>query len=148
PRTRWCHRSAMMAPVEETPPDHRWAAPGTAADGAQPGAPAPAPIVGHGTALAAPGHLDGDGAAVPALTLRPMTHADVLDGGFAVIKARPRAVLGFAAWLVVPAQLAVALAQREAWQESGTVEVLSADPTVFEEAGGVGLSLASVFAFV
>src|SRR5918994_122827 len=68
-----------------------WAVPGSA--GAQPtvaDAPTAAATAGPGPDPAA-----GDGAtprapSVPGLALRPMTVADVLDGGFAVVKARPR----------------------------------------------------------
>jgi small-conductance mechanosensitive channel len=43
-----------------------------------------------------------------------MTVADVLDGAFAIIKARPRKILGFTAGFVVPVSLVAAFFQRGA----------------------------------
>jgi hypothetical protein len=121
----------MMTAVTE---DARrgWAMPGSAADqdegvpaGAPlppPGAPAPgspgAPSPGPGpgpTGRPAPpiGPAPGPDA-VPRVALRPMTVADVLDGAFAVIKARPRKILGLTAGFVVPISLALAYVQRDA----------------------------------
>jgi len=113
-----------------------WVAPGTAADqpapapldAAPPGAPADGRVVGR-----TPG-AGGDAAdTVPAITLRPMTVADILDGGFAVVKARPRRILGLTAAFVVPTQLVVALLQRDAFEGAGLVEFFSGDPTVTNE---------------
>ena len=112
-----------------------WAAPGSVAD-----QPVPAPIEG-GPSGAPPGGRvverarDGDDAAgnVPAITLRPMTVADILDGGFAIVKARPRRILGLTAAFVVPTQVVLALLQRDAFEGTGIVEFLSADPTVTNE---------------
>jgi hypothetical protein len=113
-----------------------WAAPGTAAeqpvpapiDGVPPGAPAAGRVVGP------PGGRAGDTTdTVPAITLRPMTVADILDGGFAVVKARPRRILGLTAAFVVPTQLVVALLQRDALEDTGLVEFFTADPTVSNE---------------
>jgi hypothetical protein len=49
---------------------------------------------------------------VPHLSLRPMTVADVLDGAFAVIKARPLRLMGISAVFVVPVYLLAAYLQR------------------------------------
>lgn len=74
---------------------------------------------------------------VPRVALRPMTVADVLDGAFAVIKARPRKILTFTAAFVVPVQVVAAYVQRET--DAGGVEAwLSDDPTLTGEASGGG----------
>jgi hypothetical protein len=114
-----------------------WAAPGSAAD-----QPATAPIEdappaaappARGRVVAAAGPGAGTTDTVPAVTLRPMTVADILDGGFAVVKARPRRILGLTAAFVVPTQLIVALLQRDALEGAGIVEFFSSDPTVTDE---------------
>jgi hypothetical protein len=122
----------MMTAVTE---DARggWAMPGTPADQDQgvppgvaaptvPGAPGSGPGPGGqaGPAVApgapgAPGRQGPEGPdAVPRVALRPMTVADVLDGAFAIVKARPRKILGFTAGFVVPVSLAAAFLQRGA----------------------------------
>lgn len=113
-----------------------WAAPGAAAEqpvpapieAAPPGAPAGRRVVDR-----AGGEAGEATDTVPAITLRPMTVADILDGGFAVVKARPRRIFGLAAAFVVPTQLAVALLQRDALEDTGFVEFFTADPTVTNE---------------
>jgi hypothetical protein len=124
----------MMAPMDESP-GRTWALPGTAADegaavdadessaeamveAADPGARAPAAGPTRGT---------------PVLGLRPMTVADILDGGFAVLKARPQRILGMTALFVVPAQLLIAFLQRDALASDSVVDIWTADPTVLEE---------------
>lgn len=77
--------------------------------------------------------VGGAVAGLPTVVLRPMTAADILDGGFAVVKARPRRILGLAAAFVVPAELAVALVQQDALRGAGLVELLGADPTATRE---------------
>lgn len=77
--------------------------------------------------------VGGAVAGLPTVVLRPMTAADILDGGFAVVKARPRRILGLAAAFVVPAELAVALVRQDALRGSGLVELFSADPTLTRE---------------
>ncbi len=112
-----------------------WAAPGSAAD--QPvlapieEAPSGAPPGGRVVERAGGGGEAAEN--VPAITLRPMTVADILDGGFAIVKARPRRILGLAAAFVVPTQVVLALLQRDAFEGTGVVEFLSADPTVTNE---------------
>jgi len=46
------------------------------------------------------------------IPLRPMTQIDKLDGGFAVVKSHPRAVLTLSAVIVLPAQLLAAFLAR------------------------------------
>ncbi|MGH9212296.1 MAG: hypothetical protein ACRD2C_16685 [Acidimicrobiales bacterium] len=55
-----------------------------------------------------------DGVDVPAVRMQPMTVADILDGAFAIIKARPARLLGLAAVFVVPVHLLIAYLQRDA----------------------------------
>jgi hypothetical protein len=50
---------------------------------------------------------------VPQVALRPMTVADILDGAFSIIKARPMRLLGIAAVFVVPVHLVAAYIQRD-----------------------------------
>jgi uncharacterized membrane protein len=69
---------------------------------------------------------------VPQVALRPMTVADILDGGFAVLKARPRRIFGIAAALVVPTHLVVALVERSAAVDVTYFEFFD-DPTVANE---------------
>jgi len=84
-----------------------------------------------------------DGAAeapsAPDLDLQPMTVADILDGAFAVIKARPARILGMTAVWVVPLHLVVAYLQREASGGESLLEAFSSqDPTVQAEAARTG----------
>lgn len=116
----------MMAPVQQ-PPDpspapaaRGWAVPGSSEDqptpeagAARPGGPAFDSAV-PGVAEATGGAIDATPAAVPRVALRPMTVADVLDGGFAVLKARPRRILAITAAFLVPTYLLSAWLQRDA----------------------------------
>jgi hypothetical protein len=58
--------------------------------------------------------------------LRPMTVADILDGGIAVIKAAPRSVFVIAATFVLPLELVTAWAQRDTLADRGLAGSLSA----------------------
>lgn len=111
-----------------------WALPGTAAGE---GTAGDADVSGAGAPVET-----GDEAAptpaapargTPVLGLRPMTVADILDGGFAVLKARPQRILGMTALFVVPAQLLIAFLQRDALDGGSMVDIWTADPTVLEE---------------
>ena len=120
-----------------------WAMPGSAAEPApEPQAPAapsgPASPGAAGTPAAsrASGGPGAEGA-VPHVALRPMTVADVLDGAFAILKARPRKIFGFAAAFVVPIQLAAAYLQRNS-AEAGFEVWFSEDPTVTAETSSDG----------
>lgn len=64
--------------------------------------------------------------------LQPMTLADILDGAFAVLKTRPRIVLGLSAMIVLPLQLVVSLAayQADPYVSSGSMANVFTDPTV------------------
>lgn len=70
-----------------------------------------------------------------------MTVADVLDGGFAVISARPRRVLGFVAAFVVPVYLLAGFVQRDQLRAVGAANIWSSDPTVFQETGRSSLAV-------
>jgi len=85
-----------MAPVDEP----EWAAPDLGA--AEVGPVAPAPVVTVASASAS--------VRLP-VPLRPMTLPDLLDGSFAVIKARPRTVFAIAAAILIPFHLLVAFLQ-------------------------------------
>jgi hypothetical protein len=125
-----------------------WAVPGSLAE---PGAaPPPLEPVGAGRPALRPvepppgsaaGRLTGAGpiagaaAAVPELALHPMTVADVLDGSFSIIKARPARILGITALFVVPVHLVAAYLQRNALGGAGFLDIwTSEDPAVVAEA--------------
>jgi hypothetical protein len=59
-----------------------------------------------------------------------MTLADILDGGFGVVKARPRRILGVTAGFIIPIQLLVALTQRSVFGGAGISDLLTSDPAV------------------
>jgi hypothetical protein len=132
----------MMAPMEDETTPRGWAVPGSAED--QPSAVRPAPGVappapglapGPGAGDSAPGGraVSGGEAGVPRVALRPMTVADILDGGFAVVKARPKRLLTIAAAFVVPAQLLSAWLQRRVTDGFAVVDFFTDDPTVLNE---------------
>src|SRR5690242_6610514 len=60
------------------------------------------------------------------IPLRPMTAADVLDGGIAVIKAAPRTVIVVAASILVPVELLSAWVHRDTLADRGILGALSA----------------------
>ena len=60
------------------------------------------------------------------VSMRPMTAADVLDGGIAVVKAAPRAVITVAAVVLVPLELVSAWVQRDSLADRGLAGALSA----------------------
>src|SRR5690606_31131767 len=95
-----------------------------------PGPPDPARDLAGGSAA---GTADPP-PAVPTVALRPMTVADVLDGGFAVLKARPLRILGMTAALVVPVNVLLGLVFRDSMESTG-FELWTEDPTVAGEMG-------------
>ena len=136
----------------QTPGD-RWVTPGSLAEPdlepAAPGAPPPPGTTTSSTAssstngrattdrsLAFAGPLGADMARdVPRLKLQPMTVADILDGAFIIIKARPARLLGIAALFVVPVHLLAAFLQRNAFGDTGVWESMtSADPAILADA--------------
>jgi hypothetical protein len=72
---------------------------------------------------------------VPQVVLRPMTLADVLDGGFSVIKARPKRILTLTAAFVVPVQVLAAFVSRDLSSGFFSDAWLSEDPTVNQSSG-------------
>src|ERR687894_1158475 len=125
--------AAEQQPVADTgaPVDGRAGRPGRAdASGAGGGWGAPTDER-PGTPMVGPG-----AGAVPDVVLRPMTAADILDGGFAVLKARPRRILAVTALFVVPTQLVAAFLRRDAMGGFGFAELFSEDPTVLNEQAG------------
>ena len=118
-----------------------WAVPGSAAEqpgpagevaSPDPGAPE-APVGGRVVHPGSPVPAEGG---VPRVALRPMTAADVLDGGFAVLKARPRRLFGMAAALVVPTQLVVGLAERATAVDLDWLDFFNDPAVANEEVGG------------
>lgn len=124
-------------PDGDTGSGQRWAVPGSAE--AQPDAhrgPSDTPVVGDVARPgwgAAPPVGTATAAAVPRVVLRPMTAADILDGGFAVVKARPRRILAITAGFVVPTHLLAAYLQRDAMGGLGVADFFTEDPTVLNE---------------
>lgn len=129
-------------------PGRGWAVPGSAEEQPAPG-PFPADAGGPPAGAGAPsdgtpgapggpggGPVDGAAAGVPRVALRPMTTADILDGGFAVLKARPRRILAIAAAFVVPTHLLAAYLQRDAMGAYGIGDLFTDDPTIFNEPAG------------
>ena len=120
------------APV--APSDGRPAPPGQGSGWGGPAGPA-ASTTGWGSPVdrAPTAAVEPGGGAVPHVALRPMTAADILDSGFAVVKARPRRILAITALFVVPTQLIAAYLQRNAMGGLGFADLFSEDPTVFNE---------------
>jgi hypothetical protein len=127
------HSPWPAGPDGGTGTGHDWAVPGSVEAQPQPQA---APVVGDGTGpgwgAASPADPTGAGA-VPRVALRPMTAADILDGGFAVVKARPRRILAITAGFVVPTHLLAAFLQRDAMGGLGVADFFTEDPTVLNE---------------
>jgi hypothetical protein len=122
----------MMTSVDDlTGTGRGWATPGSAAEQPAPGA-AGGPGLAPGGALPWPAPGPGGDVAepVPRVALRPMTVADILDGGFGVVKARPRRIIGVTAGFVIPIQLLVALTQRSVFGGAGISDLLTSDPAV------------------
>jgi hypothetical protein len=121
-----------------------WAVPGSSVP--QPSAPPP----GTGQADAPHGATGATGpaawpepaaptAAVPRVALRAMTVADILDGAFGVVKARPRRILVLTAAFVVPVQILLAYLQRNAFGGLAAAgDVFSQDPSVVNEQSSQG----------
>lgn len=109
----------MMGPMtEDRGGDSQWAVPGSAAleAFADPSAAAALTATLPGEAVSpargTPVRAGAEPGAVPQIALRPMTVADILDGAFAIIKARPMRLLGISAVFVVPVNLIAAYLQR------------------------------------
>jgi hypothetical protein len=123
----------FAGPDGDTGTGRDWAVPGSAE--AQPG-PQDAPVVDVAAEAewgAASPAGPGAAGAVPRVALRPMTAADILDGGFAVVKARPRRILAITAGFVVPTHLLAAFLQRDAMGGFGVADLFTEDPTVLNE---------------
>ena len=113
--------------MEGNAPGPGWAAPGAPAEPDGPGSSgvpgtwAPVDDRDQGGAHGRPRVVSATGVlggadrpeGVPQVALRPMTLADILDGGFSIIKARPRRILTLTAALVVPVQIIAALSSRD-----------------------------------
>jgi hypothetical protein len=115
---------------------HGWAVPGSAVEQPVRDGPEALPAVAAWAPATPTDRLPAVAAVpeIPHIPLHPRTLADILDGGFAVFKARPRRILAVTAAFVVPAQLVAAYLQRNVG--GGGFDVASAfsnDPTVLEE---------------
>jgi hypothetical protein len=75
---------------------------------------------------------------VPRVALRAMTVADILDGAFGVVKARPRRILVITAAFVVPIQIVLAFLQRNAFGGIAAADFFSQDPAVVNEQSSQG----------
>lgn len=62
-------------------------------------------------------------------SLRPMAVGELLDAGITVLKTRPRTVLTITAAFVLPAQLAVAVVQRDVLSSTSFTEIFN-DPSL------------------
>jgi hypothetical protein len=132
----------MMGPMEPSTGGDRWAVPGSVAEPvvAPPpavtpgGPPAGGAPPGPGPWAGAAGPLDQPArAAVPKIKLRPMTVADIVDGAFTIIKARPARIFGIAALFVVPVTLLVTYLERQLYDGDSLVDIYSSDPAVVAE---------------
>jgi hypothetical protein len=135
----------MMGAVDDqTGRGGGWAVPGSA--GADGGGPTDllAPLPGPVDAAPGPARPVAAGRTVPRVELRPMTLADILDGGFGVLKARPRRILGVTAAFVIPAQLLVGWS-RQGFGGASLGDILISDPLATDDATiGGGQILASI----
>ena len=109
-----------------------WAVPGSVVD--QPARDAPVPMAPLEPQITpVDGKAQPGPATVPAIPLMPRTTADILDGGFAVLKARPARIVGLTAAFVVPLQLVAAYIQRDYLGGVPIADFISDDPTVLNE---------------
>jgi hypothetical protein len=144
--------------MEGDVPGQGWAAPGSPAEpgGASGWAPVDAPVGPGAPGGAGParvvstsgvvGDLDRP-TDVPQVVLRPMTLADVLDGGFSVIKARPKRILTLTAAIVVPIQVLTAFVSRDlSGGLFGSDDWFREDPTVSGQTGSSSLDLVALLA--
>jgi hypothetical protein len=140
------HWSAVGPPDDQARPDdgdRAWAAPESTTAIESPPTPDAGPT--RPTTAAAPG-VDGE-VRLP-VPLRPMSWGDLLDGGFNVLRARPRIVLGLAAVFVVPVQVIVAYFNRNALEDLNTLVDQTLSNAGARPEGGVGNPWASIFGTV
>ena len=103
--------------------DGEWATPGSAA-------PQPAAArVAVSASAAGPTPTSGGGPPPRPLPMRPQSTLEVLDSGFAIIRARPGLVLGLAAVFMVPLSLVSAWVRRDETGRDGSE--LFDDPQLF-----------------
>lgn len=128
-------------------PGPGWAVPGAPAEPEAPGVIAAA--VGAVDAHAANGAADRTAdrtAGAPRVALRPMTVADVLDGGFSIIKARPKRLLTMAAAVIIPVQLFAAFVSRDLSTGLLSDSWINEDPAVRDGTGSGSLDMFGLFA--
>jgi hypothetical protein len=82
------------------------------------------------------------------LPLRPMTAADILDGGIAVIKAAPRVVFVVAAVFVLPLELVTAWVQRDSLADQGLAGSLSTVLSSSSDSSNSSFTAASILLII
>jgi hypothetical protein len=118
---------SWVAP-DARPPAHHDAAP-----------PTPASVTGHDEAAAVTD--------VPRpIPIRPMTLADILDGGIAVIKAAPRTIFVIAGCFVIPLELVTAYVQRDSLADEGLVGAVS--NALSSDTSNTSITVASVLLII
>lgn len=129
-----------MAAMEADVPGPGWAVPGAPAE------PEGPPRV----IAAAVGTVDAPAAdrtaGVPRVALRPMTVADILDGGFSIIKARPKRLLTMAAAVIIPVQLFAAFVSRDLGSGLFSDTWFNEDPAVSSGSSSGSLDVFALFA--
>lgn len=106
----------------------------------QPDSPAQLPIAVR-RPIGAHGSVESPDRPRSPVPLRPMTMADLLDGGFAVIRSNPRVIAVCALLVAVPAQFF------SAWMQRGSLDALAfgsiwSDPSLADDQTGGGWDIA------
>ncbi|MFQ5558788.1 MAG: hypothetical protein ACE5GB_14940 [Acidimicrobiales bacterium] len=112
--------------------DVEWVTPGSGPAGASSRPP------GDGSPASVPGR-----AAPRPLLLRPLSVVELLDVGFAIIRARPAVVLMSSAVFVVPLALVTGFLQRDLLDGQSFLDVLS-DPTLYSADDASGFDATAV----
>lgn len=142
-----------MGPPDDLPgpadAGRAWAAPEAPAAGPSTLPAGPPTVASPPLGPAAPGPVGEDDATIRLpVPLRPMTLGELLDGGFAVLRAAPRTVLGLAAVFIVPVQMVVAFLNRNALEDlDRLIDEVVANPGT-QTNSSVGSTWASVISFV
>jgi hypothetical protein len=80
------------------------------------------------------------------MPIRPMTLADILDGGIAVIKAAPRTIFVIAGCFVIPLELVTAYVQRDSLADEGLVGAVS--NALSSDSSNTSITFASVLLII
>ena len=124
--------------MEQGPPAGGWVAPGSVAEQDAPSPLPPGAVVGGGRPRSRAVTVTPGG--VPQVAFRPMTLADILDGGFTILKARPRRILTLTAAFVVPVQVLAAYLARNYIDDGYGADsvIFGADPALAGEGASGG----------